>query len=54
VELYDLAEDPGQLWNVADDPNYASVRSDLERRLWRAQAAVGDAPHPDQPRPFGI
>ncbi|HVD65244.1 MAG TPA: sulfatase [Lapillicoccus sp.] len=53
-ELYDLAEDPGQLWNVADDPGYASVRSDLERRLWRAQAAVGDAPHPDQPRPFGI
>ena len=28
-----------------------SVRTDLERRLWRAQASVGDVPHPEQPRP---
>ena len=53
-ELYDLAEDPHQLRNVADDPAYASVRAGLERRLWRAQVAVGDAPHPDQPRPPGV
>jgi len=53
-ELYDLAEDPHQLRNVADDPAYASVRADLERRLWRAQAGVGDTPHPDQPRPAGL
>jgi arylsulfatase A-like enzyme len=53
-ELYDLAEDPHQLRNVADDPAYASVRADLERGLWRAQAAVGDAPHPDQPEPAGL
>ena len=32
-ELYDLVEDPRQLRNVADDPAYASVRADLERRL---------------------
>lgn len=51
-ELYDLHEDPAELDNVADDPAYASVRADLERRLWRAQAAVGDDPHPDQPRPL--
>ncbi len=53
-ELYDLVEDPHQLSNVADDPAYASVRADLERRLWRVQAAVGDEPHPDQPRPVDV
>ena len=53
-ELYDLAVDPDQVRNVADDRGYASVRADLERRLWRAQAAVSDAPHPDQPRPSGM
>jgi arylsulfatase A-like enzyme len=53
-ELYDLAEDPDQVRNIADDPEYASVRADLERRLWRAQAAVGHRPHPDQPRPPGL
>ena len=52
-ELYDLVADPAELHNVADDSGYASVRADLERRLWRAQAAVGDQPHPDQPRPRG-
>jgi arylsulfatase A-like enzyme len=51
-ELYELHEDPHQLRNLADDPAYASVRADLERRLWRAQAAVGDHPHADQPRPL--
>jgi arylsulfatase A-like enzyme len=53
-ELYDLLEDPAELNNVAHDPAYASVRSDLERRLWRAQAAVGDEPHPEQPRPVDV
>lgn len=53
-ELYDLAEDPEELRNVADDPRYADVRADLERRMWRAQAALGDQPHPSQPRPAGI
>jgi arylsulfatase A-like enzyme len=52
-ELYDLVADPQQVRNVADDPGYASVRADLERRLWRAQAGVGDAPHPEQPEPVG-
>ena len=46
-ELYDLAEDPQRVRNIADDPAYASVRADLERRLWCAQAAVEHAP----PRP---
>ena len=46
--------DPAELHNVADDPAYASVRADLERRLWRAQASVGDDPHPEQPRPADV
>ncbi len=50
-ELYDLLEDPDQVHNVVDDPAYAAVRAELEAALWRAQAAVGDAPHPDQPVP---
>ena len=53
-ELYDLLEDPAELHNVADDPAYASVRTHLERRLWRAQASVGDAPHPEQPGPADV
>ena len=53
-ELYDLEADPGELRNVADDPAYAQVRADLEVAMWRAQAAVGDVPHPSQPRPAGV
>jgi len=50
-ELYDLVEDPHELRNVADDPAYADVRARLEAEMWRAQARVGDVPHPRQPRP---
>jgi arylsulfatase A-like enzyme len=50
-ELYDLHADPQQLVNIADEPACADVRAELEARLWRAQAAVGDEPHPDQPVP---
>jgi arylsulfatase A-like enzyme len=32
-ELYDLKEDPGQLRNVASDPEYAETRKELEARL---------------------
>lgn len=52
-ELFDLQVDPGEVRNVYDDPAYDDVRSDMARRMWRAQAAVGDAPHPDQPVPDG-
>jgi arylsulfatase A-like enzyme len=52
-ELYDLETDPEQLRNVHGDPGYRAVRDELEVALWRAQAAVGDAPHPSQPRPAG-
>ncbi|MGW5240614.1 sulfatase family protein [Monashia sp. NPDC004114] len=50
-ELYDLDADPEQLVNVADQPAYAQVREELEARMWLAQKAVGDEPHPDQPVP---
>lgn len=50
-ELYDLLEDPHELRNVAEDPAYREVRARLEAKMWQAQACVGDAPHPGQPRP---
>jgi arylsulfatase A-like enzyme len=50
-EMYDLDADPEQLRNVADQPAYAQVREELEARMWLAQKAVGDEPHPDQPVP---
>ncbi|MFD6178941.1 MULTISPECIES: sulfatase family protein [unclassified Isoptericola] len=53
-ELFDLHDDPDELRNVADDPAYAEVRARLEVALWRAQAAVGDEPHPGQPVPAGV
>jgi arylsulfatase A-like enzyme len=32
-EMYDLANDPGELVNLAADPAHAATRADLERRL---------------------
>ena len=52
-ELYDLHADPDELRNVYDDPAYRAVRDALQLRLWKAQQAVGDQPHPGQPRPAG-
>ncbi len=50
-ELYDLEADPEELVNVADEPAYAAVRTDLEARMWSAQKQLGDEPHPEQPVP---
>lgn len=50
-ELYDLEADPNEVRNVYDDPAYTQVRDDMKARLWQAQAAVGDTPHPNQTRP---
>ncbi|HJG81180.1 MAG TPA: DUF4976 domain-containing protein, partial [Brevibacterium senegalense] len=47
-ELYDLRADPHELHNVAHDPAYAAVRSELTRRLLELQTEVGDRPHPEQ------
>ncbi|MFK4790957.1 sulfatase/phosphatase domain-containing protein [Microbacterium sp. ZW T5_56] len=53
-ELYDLKSDPTEVRNVYNDPAYLEIRERLKVDLWRAQAAVGDAPHPLQPVPDGI
>ncbi len=52
-ELYDLQEDPDELRNVFHDSGYRSVRQNLQVKLWQAQHAVGDAPHPSQQKPEG-
>ncbi len=41
-ELYDLETDPLELHSVADDPEYAEIRSGLERRLRELQAEYGE------------
>ncbi|RUR01795.1 sulfatase family protein [Labedella endophytica] len=53
-ELYDLARDPEEVRNVADDPEYAEVRTDLEAAMWREQHRLGDEPHPSQPVPSRV
>ena len=41
-ELYDLAKDPGQVTNVADDPAFAEVKASLAKRLNEGLKASGD------------
>ena len=41
-ELYDLEKDPGQLQNVAGDPEYLRVRRELGARIARELIAAGD------------
>ncbi|GGL39461.1 sulfatase [Phycicoccus endophyticus] len=53
-ELYDLHDDPEELHNVYGDPAYAAVREELTVAMWRAQAELGDEPHPSQPVPDGV
>src|SRR5699024_1928227 len=52
-ELYDLASDPQELTNLADDPEYASVLAQLWWELARLQERYQDLPYqgPDTPRP---
>jgi len=42
VELYDLATDPHQLTNVADDPKFAQIKDELTNRLTEQLRATGD------------
>jgi arylsulfatase A-like enzyme len=53
-ELYDLEADPDELCNVFNDPAYRAVREALQVKLWQAQCAAGDRPHPGQARPAGV
>ena len=41
-ELYDLAKDPNELKNIADDPAYADVLKDLKGKLLAWQKATKD------------
>jgi N-acetylglucosamine-6-sulfatase len=41
AELYDLASDPGELRNLAEDPVHADRRGELEQHLGRLLAAEG-------------
>lgn len=68
-ELYDLRQDPHETKNVADDPAYAAVKADLEKRLMAELSRTGDprliddgkffetapmaGPVPDEPKPKG-
>ena len=42
-ELYDLARDPHELTNLADDPAYAELKRQLVGRMWRFAAQEDDA-----------
>lgn len=53
-ELYDLEADPEELHNIYSDPAYRVVREEMKVRMWKAQAALGDRPHPSQPTPAGM
>ncbi|HYF37165.1 MAG TPA: sulfatase/phosphatase domain-containing protein, partial [Prosthecobacter sp.] len=41
-ELYDLKKDPHEIKNVAEDPAYASIKADLEKRLLVELTRSGD------------
>ena len=41
-ELYDLKKDPHETKNVADDPAYATIKADLEKRLMSELSRTGD------------
>lgn len=41
-ELYDLTRDPEEIANVADDPAYAAVLTDLRQRLLKMRSATRD------------
>ena len=48
-ELYDLCVDPHYMNNIAADPNYESVRADLEARLLHVLEAQSDPRLTEQP-----
>jgi uncharacterized sulfatase len=47
-ELYRVTDDPGQMHNLADDPNYASIKEELRARLEETQR------HTEDPRIRGL
>jgi arylsulfatase A-like enzyme len=47
-ELYNLKNDPGELKNLAADPNHGATRADLEKQLAALLAAEGLTPDKDK------
>ncbi|MHC4248411.1 MAG: sulfatase-like hydrolase/transferase [Planctomycetota bacterium] len=41
-ELYDLAADPHERTNLADEPAYRDALLDMTRRMWRKMKEIGD------------
>ncbi len=41
-ELYDLAKDPDEMTNLADDPACQEIKRDMVRRMWRNAYREGD------------
>ncbi|WP_245631532.1 sulfatase family protein [Curtobacterium ammoniigenes] len=52
-ELYDLSAHPAEVHNVADDPDYAEIKAELEAKLAEYQRRYRDEPYrgPDTPHP---
>ncbi|MBC9798227.1 sulfatase family protein [Sinomicrobium weinanense] len=42
-EMYDLKEDPDEMNNIYDDPEYAEVRADLHQKLKELREQYGDS-----------
>lgn len=42
LELYDLVSDPLETHNLAGQPDYAQIQSDLDQRLWQCMADTND------------
>jgi arylsulfatase A-like enzyme len=42
-ELYDLPNDPDELMNVYDDPEYGEIRNALQKRLGELRKEYGDS-----------
>ncbi len=53
-ELYDLRQDPEELRNVADHPDYAEVKDSLLRRLAAWKKNTGDFPPDERRRPDNV
>ena len=51
-ELYVIADDPDQMNNVANDPNYTAVRQEMEARLLAELNRAGDPRVTETPCPF--
>jgi arylsulfatase A-like enzyme len=48
-QLFDIAKDPWEMHDLVDDPNYASVKTDMIIRLKKMQADLGDPVSIDNP-----